>query len=212
MMNTEKKISEYLLQSNAIKFEPANPFTWTSGWKSPIYCDNRKTLSYPEIRTFIRDSFVELILRTYGRPDVIAGVATGAIAQGVLVADAMNIPFVYVRPAAKSHGLGNLIEGDVSPEQKVVVVEDLVSTGSSSLHAVDALRNSGCNVLGMAAVFTYGFPIAEKKFNAASCKLVTLSNYESLLQLLLEKKSITKDQLNVLKAWRKDPENWSYHG
>ncbi len=210
-MNTEKKIAEYLLQSNAIKLEPANPFTWASGWKSPIYCDNRKTLSYPEVRSFIRDQFVILINKTFGKPDVIAGVATGAIAHGVLVADALKIPFVYVRPAAKSHGLGNMIEGEVIPGKKVVVIEDLVSTGSSSLHAVEALRNAGFIVMGIAAVFTYGFPVAEKKFKSASCKLVSLSDYTSLLELLLEKKSITGNQLNILETWREDPQNWSYH-
>ena len=211
-MNTEKIIAEYLLQSNAIKLDPANPFTWASGWKSPIYCDNRKTLSYPGIRTYIRDAFAELIMSSFGKPDLIAGVATGGIAQGALVADKLNLPFAYVRPSAKSHGLENLIEGEVIPGQNVVVIEDLVSTGGSSLRAVAALREAGCNVTGMTAVFTYGFAVAEKNFKTQNVRLETLSNYYALLEHCLEKGFINKDQLDILKQWKDDPENWMKHG
>jgi orotate phosphoribosyltransferase len=207
-MKTEKRIASYLLQSKAIKLEPTNPFTWASGWKSPIYCDNRKTLSFPEIRSFIRDSFAILITETFGLPDLIAGVATGAIAQGALVADKLGLPFAYVRSSPKSHGLENLIEGVVKPGQKVVVIEDLISTGGSSLKAVNALREAGATVSGMAAIFTYGFPAAEQNFTVNSCKLVTLSNYNSLLELAVEEGYINNDQLHILKAWRNDPENW----
>ena len=207
-MNTEKRIASYLLQSKAIKLEPASPFTWASGWKSPIYCDNRKTLSFPEIRSFIGDSFAILITETFGLPDLIAGVATGAIAQGALVADKLGLPFAYVRSSPKSHGLENLIEGVVKPGQKVVVIEDLISTGGSSLKAVNALREAGAIVSGMAAIFTYGFPAAEQSFTVNSCKLVTLSNYYSLLELAVEEGYINNDQLHILKAWRNDPEKW----
>ena len=207
-MNTEKRIAEYLLQSNAIKLDVANPFTWASGWKSPIYCDNRRTLSYPEIRTYIRDAFTEIILRSFGKPELIAGVATGAIAQGVLVAEKLNLPFAYVRSSPKSHGLENLIEGDVKPGETVVVVEDLISTGGSSLKAVHALRDAGCRVIGMAAIFTYGFEIAVENFKHNHCKLVTLSNYDALLEHSLDKGMISSAQLDTLKKWRMDPQNW----
>ncbi len=207
-MDTSKKIAHYLLQSKSIKLEPANPFTWASGWFSPIYCDNRKTLSFPEIRSFIRDSFVEEIKKQFGIPDVIAGVATGAIAQGALVADKMELPFVYVRSASKSHGLENLIEGKIEPGQKIVVIEDLISTGGSSLKAVNALREAGCVVVGMAAIFSYGFPQAVKNFNDADCKLITLSNYNALLELALENGFINKNEAALLADWRTDPENW----
>ena len=207
-MNTEKRIAEYLLQSNAIKLDVANPFTWASGWKSPIYCDNRRTLSYPEIRTYIRDAFTEIILRSFGKPELIAGVATGAIAQGVLVAEKLNLPFAYVRSSPKSHGLENLIEGDVKSGETVVVVEDLISTGGSSLKAVHALRDAGCRVIGMAAIFTYGFDIAVENFNKNQCRLVTLSNYDALLEHSLEKGMISSIQLDTLKQWRMDPGNW----
>ncbi|MCB8994578.1 MAG: orotate phosphoribosyltransferase [Bacteroidales bacterium] len=207
-METGKKIAQYLLQSKAIKLEPANPFTWASGWKSPIYCDNRKTLSFPEIRTFIRDSFAEKISKSFPKPDVIAGVATGAIAQGALVAEKLNLPFIYVRSASKSHGLENLIEGVVQAGQKVVVIEDLVSTGGSSLKAVNALKDAGCEVLGMAAIFTYGFPQAEKNFKDHGVSLVTLSNYSILINLALENGYISDTEAKVLENWRMDPENW----
>jgi orotate phosphoribosyltransferase len=207
-MTYEKKIAEYLLQCEAIKLQPENPFTWASGWKSPIYCDNRKTLSFPEIRTFIRNSFAEAVKENFGTPDVIAGVATGAIAQGALVADIMNVPFVYVRSAPKGHGMENLIEGDVKPGQKVMVIEDLISTGGSSLKAVEALRKAGCNVVGMCAIFTYGFPVAEKSFTDANVKLITLSNYNKLVQIAIETGYVKANQLEVLNKWREAPEKW----
>jgi orotate phosphoribosyltransferase len=207
-MKISKKIAQYLLQSKSIKLQPANPFTWASGWHSPIYCDNRKTLSFPEIRTFIRDSFVDEILSNYEAPDVIAGVATGAIAQGALVAEKMGLPFIYVRSASKSHGLENLIEGVVEPGQKVLVIEDLISTGGSSLKAVSALRNAKCEVLGMAAIFSYGFPQAIRNFEENKCKLITLSNYNVLLDLALEIGYISQTESELLAKWRNDPENW----
>lgn len=208
-MEVKEKIALYLLQSKAIKLEPAKPFTWASGWNSPIYCDNRITLSYPEIRSFIRDEFVNLIREKYGIPEMIAGVATGAIAQGVLVADKMNLPFVYVRPAPKSHGRENLIEGDLKPGQKVVVVEDLISTGGSSLKAVSAIRDAGAEVMGLVAIFTYGFNVAETNFRNANCRLDTLGNYESLLETALKTEYIKPEELEILKEWRTDPENWN---
>jgi orotate phosphoribosyltransferase len=208
-MEIGKKIAHFLLQSKAIKLEPANPFTWASGWHSPIYCDNRKTLSFPEIRTFIRDSFADEINKNFPAPDVIAGVATGAIAHGVLVAEKMGLPFVYVRSASKAHGLENLIEGVVEAGQKVIVIEDLISTGGSSLKAVNALRDAGCDVLGMAAIFSYGFPQAVKNFNEINCKLITLSNYSILLDLALESGYISKKEADLLAEWRTDPENWN---
>ena len=203
-----KKIARHLLQSKAIKLEPTKPFTWASGWKSPIYCDNRITLSYPRIRDFIRDEITGLIYEKFGNPDVIAGVATGAIAQGALVADKMNLPFIYVRPAPKSHGRENLIEGELKKGQKVLVVEDLISTGGSSLKAVAALRESGAEVMGMIAIFSYGFKAAEQNFEAANCKLFTLGDYESLLETALEINYIKSGELEILKQWRTDPENW----
>ena len=207
-MNTPIQIARLLLQSNAIKLEPANPFTWASGWKSPIYCDNRKTLSFPEIRSFIRDEFVRIITEEFATVEVIAGVATGAIAQAALVAGAMDLPMVYIRPSAKSHGLENLIEGVILPGQKVVVVEDLISTGGSSLKAVRALRDSGAEVLGMVAIFTYGFPLAEENFRLHNCPLYTLSNYEMLLKTVLDAGGIEEKELELLKEWRKNPEKW----
>ena len=196
------------MQSKAIKLEPAKPFTWASGWKSPIYCDNRITLSFPEVRTAIKNAFAEKIKQHYPQVEVIAGVATGAIAQGALVAEVMNLPFAYVRSAPKKHGMENLIEGVVKPGQKVVVVEDLISTGGSSLQAVDALRKAGADVLGMVAIFTYGFATAENNFKTADCKLITLTNYMELLDLALETGFIKVDQLDILKQWRQSPETW----
>jgi len=207
-MRSSKKIAQYLLQSKAIKLDTANPFIWASGWHSPIYCDNRKTLSFPEIRTFIRDSFVKEINISFTNPDIIAGVATGAIAQGALVAEKMGLPFIYVRSASKSHGLENLIEGVVEAGQKVVVIEDLISTGGSSLKAVNVLRNAGCEIIGMAAIFSYGFPQAVKNFKDAGCKLITLSNYSILLDIALESGYISEEEANLLAEWRTDPENW----
>jgi orotate phosphoribosyltransferase len=197
-----------LLQINAIKLNPANPFTWASGWKSPIYCDNRKTLSYPVVRNLICEGFKNQIIEKYPDVDIIAGVATGAIAHGMLVADRMNLPFVYVRSAPKKHGLENLVEGDVKPGQKVVVIEDLISTGLSSLNAVEALRNAGCNVLGMLAIFTYGFSHASENFISADVKLDTLANYSQLIDVAIEQGFVNKDHLELLQSWRNDPENW----
>jgi orotate phosphoribosyltransferase len=208
-MNTEKQISNYLLQIKAIKLEPTNPFTWASGWKSPIYCDNRKTLSYPEIRNYIKHEFAKLIQKQYPDVEMIAGVATGAIPQGALVADLLNLPFVYVRATAKSHGLENLVEGDVKEGQKVVVIEDLISTGGSSLKAVEALRNEKkCTVLGMVAIFNYGFKTASDNFEKANCKLDTLSNYNALIAYALEIGYIKQSDVEGLSLWRNDPANW----
>lgn len=204
----EREVAQTLLQIKAIKLSPANYFTWASGWHSPIYCDNRKILSYPAARTLVRDSFVEIISARYPEAEVIAGVATGAIAHGVLVADKMGKPFVYVRSAPKSHGLGNQIEGELKPGAKVVVVEDLISTGGSSLSAVEALRDAGCEVLGMVAIFTYGFPVAEANFAAAEVKLDTLSNYSAMLSLALDEGYIEQSQLETLHEWRENPSQW----
>ena len=209
MENLEKKIAQSLLQIKAIKLQPANPFTWASGWNSPIYCDNRKTLSYPSIRNEIRDGFVEIIKEKYGAPDVIAGVATGAIAIGMLVADAMNLPFIYVRPKPKEHGLGNMIEGEIPVGKKVLVVEDLISTGKSSLNAVETLRNADIEVLGMVAIFTYGFQISEQNFKEANVNLDTLSNYNELIKTALASDYIKDSDLETLQQWRADPANWN---
>jgi orotate phosphoribosyltransferase len=207
-MSDISSIPYYLLQSKAIKLEPANPFTWASGWKSPIYCDNRRTLGFPEIRNIIKDALVAAIRKYYPQAEVIAGVATGAIAQGALVADAMNLPFVYVRSSAKEHGLGNRIEGNLESGQKTVVVEDLISTGGSSISAVEALRDAGNPVLGMVAIFSYGFPVAETNFRNAGCELHTLTNYTELLELALDSGYIHADQMELLKKWREAPEKW----
>ncbi|MEI6489233.1 MAG: orotate phosphoribosyltransferase [Bacteroidota bacterium] len=202
------KIAEFLLQIKAIKLEPNKPFTWASGWKSPIYCDNRVTLSYPKVRTYIRQEFVDLILETFGKPDVIAGVATGGIAQGALVAQELGLPFVYVRSEAKKHGMTNLIEGVVEKGQSVVVIEDLISTGGSSLKAVETLRAAGCDVKGMAAIFTYSFKTAADNFKKEKCKVITLSNYEMLIKQALETEYITEKDLKSLKEWRENPSEW----
>ena len=202
------KIAEYLLMIKAVKLQPQQPFTWASGWKSPIYCDNRITLSHPKVRTFIRQQLAKAIEEKYGKPDVIAGVATGAIAQGALVAEALGLPFVYVRPEAKQHGRGNQIEGDIQAGQNVVVIEDLVSTGMSSLKAVAALREAGCDVKGMVAIFTYGFDVAEKQFMDANCSLHTLCNYESMIATAIVKKYVTESDIDTLKAWRLNPDKW----
>ncbi len=202
------KVAEFLLQIKAIKLEVANPFTWASGWKSPIYCDNRKTLSFPVIRTYIRQQFVKIINEEFGVPDVIAGVATGGIAHGVLIAHDLGLPFVYVRQSEKSHGLENVIEGVVESGQSVVVVEDLISTGGSSLKALEALRNAGCKVKGMAAIFTYGFPVAEDAFIKAKCPVITLSNYENLIQQAAKSGFIEDKDIVTLEKWRKNPDKW----
>ena len=192
--NTAQQTAELLLQINAIKLETKNHFTWASGWKSPIYCDNRVILSFPAVRNYIRDEFVKQIEAKFGRPDVIAGVATGAIGIGILVAEAMGLPFVYVRPEAKKHGRQNQVEGFLQKGQTVIVVEDLISTGGSSLMAVEALRNEGANVKGMAAIFTYGFPISEEKIAEAKLDVSTLSNYENLIEKAVEKKYISDEE------------------
>jgi len=208
MMQTEKIIALLLLQIKAIKLSPASPFTWASGWKSPIYCDNRKTLSYPMVRKTICNEFVQRIQHSYPDVQTIAGVATGAIAHGVLVAEAMGLPFIYVRPEAKKHGLGNQIEGDYVAGMKTVVIEDLISTGGSSLAAYGALKEAGLDVLGMMAIFTYGFPESVENFKAAGCPVETLSNYGSLLELALQTGDILPEQTAFLRQWRQDPANW----
>jgi orotate phosphoribosyltransferase len=202
------KVAEFLLQIKAIKLQPENPFTWASGWKSPIYCDNRKTLSYPQIRTYIRQQFVETINKHFAKPDVIAGVATGGIAQGALVAQEMGLPFVYVRSEAKKHGLTNMIEGDIESGQSVVVIEDLISTGGSSLKAVNALREKGCVVKGMTAIFTYGFDEANKNFKDAKCTLKTLSDYTTLIDAAVKKNFINENVVESLTKWRENPAEW----
>ena len=208
-VSTSKKIAEFLLQIKAIKLQPEKPFTWASGWKSPIYCDNRIALSYPKVRTYIRQELVTAIEDTYGRPDIIAGVATAAIAQGALVAEALGLPFVYVRASAKDHGRENLIEGEISEGQTVVVIEDLISTGKSSLKAVNALREAGCKVKGMISIFTYGFSLAEHNFEKEQCPVISLCDYSTLLEQALESNYIKEKDLEVLSKWKLEPENWS---
>jgi orotate phosphoribosyltransferase len=205
---TALKIAEFLLQIKAIKLQPDQPFTWASGWKSPIYCDNRISLSHPKVRTFIRQALVKAIEDKFGKPDVIAGVATAAIAQGALVAEAMGLPFVYVRSSPKDHGRENLIEGEIKPGQSVVVIEDLISTGGSSIKAVNALRNADCSVKGMISVFTYGFKVAEDNFKKAQCPVVSLCDYPTLLEKAVESKYIVAKDLDLLKKWRDAPEKW----
>jgi orotate phosphoribosyltransferase len=208
MNQLEKIFAEKLLKIKAIKLQPNDPFTWASGWKSPFYCDNRKTLSFPDLRTFVKIELSRLVAEEFSDADAVAGVATGAIAQGALVADTLGKPFVYVRSKPKDHGLANLIEGDLQPGMKVVVVEDLISTGGSSLKAVEAIRNAGCEVVGMVASYTYGFSVAEEAFRQANVRLVTLTNYEAVLDVALATGYITEDQIPTLNAWRKDPANW----
>lgn len=208
MESTQIEVTKRLLEINTIKIQPDNPFTWASGWKSPIYCDNRKTLSYPETRTFIRDAFVSLIKEKYPDAEVIAGVATGAIAIGALVAEELGLPFIYVRSKPKGHGLENLIEGDLKPFKKVVIVEDLVSTGISSLKAAEAVNNFGGDVVGMVSIFTYNFPLAKENFQKAGIELTSLSRYQVLIDLSLEQGEITQDQVDSLMEWREDPANW----
>jgi orotate phosphoribosyltransferase len=208
MKKYEMIVASQLLQCNAVKLSPVKPFQWASGWRSPIYCDNRKTLSYPEVRNTIKYSFAELIKEKFLLTEAIAGVATGAIAMGALVADLLDLPFIYVRPETKNHGLENLIEGEPMPGQKIVVVEDLISTGTSSLKAVETLREAGCEVLGMVAVFTYGFDLALKNFRNCNCTLYTLSNYEVLVELAVKTGYILPEHLKTLKLWRQSPESW----
>lgn len=206
--DTALKVAEFLLQIKAIKLNNAEPFTWASGWKSPIYCDNRKTLSYPPIRTYIRQQYVDKIREAFGSPDVIAGVATGGIAQAALIAQEMDLPMIYVRSSSKGHGLQNQIEGAIEKGQKVVVIEDLISSGMSSLKAVEALREFGAEVVGMVAIFTYGFDVAKKNFEVYNCTLETLTDYEHLLEIALSTSYIKKDDIASLKEWRANPSTW----
>lgn len=208
METLEKIFAEKLLKIKAIKLQPNNPFTWASGWKSPFYCDNRKTLSYPDLRSFVKLESARLVLENFPEVDAIAGVATGAIPQGAMVADELNLPFVYVRSKPKDHGLENLIEGELRPGDKVVVLEDLISTGGSSLKAVEALRKNGAEVLGMVASFTYGFQKAKDAFKNAKVELITLTNYEAVLDVALRTGYIEESDIEVLHTWRKDPANW----
>ena len=208
MSTVEKIFAEKLLKVKAIKLQPEQPFTWASGWKSPFYCDNRKTLAFPALRTFVKLQLSRIVAELYPEADAIAGVATGAIAQGALVADELALPFAYVRSKPKDHGMANLIEGDLQPGMKVVVVEDLISTGGSSLKAVEALRQHGCEVLGMVAAYTYGFPVAEEAFAAAGVTLTTLTNYEAVVETALQTGYSEQSHVPMLAAWRKDPANW----
>jgi orotate phosphoribosyltransferase len=206
--DTAKKTAEVLLKVKAIKLSPSEPFTWASGWKSPIYCDNRVTLSYPPVRLFLKEEIAKIVELQYGKPDVIAGVATGAIAIGILVAQELGVPFIYVRPEPKSHGRKNQIEGHLESGQNVVVIEDLISTGKSSLNAVKALKEAGAVVKGMVAIFSYGFDIASDNFKNSNVALTTLSNYSHLLEQAMDSKYITEKELETLSEWRKDPGNW----
>jgi orotate phosphoribosyltransferase len=202
------QIAKHLLEIKAVKLSPAEPFTWTSGWRSPIYCDNRVTLSHPGIRAFIKEALVDAIRTHFPQANAIAGVATAGIAQGALVAEAMHLPYAYVRPEPKKHGMKNQIEGKLDEGSKVVVIEDLISTGGSSLKAIEAIREQGFEVLGLAAIFTYGFDIAAQQFENAKCKMVTLSNYDALLKTAVDLKYIESNILGDLGAWRKDPSQW----
>lgn len=208
MKQLDTLLAEKLLKVSAIKLQPDNPFTWASGWNSPIYTDNRVTLSYPEIRTFIKVELCRLIQENFPQATAVAGVATGAIAQGALVADTLGLPYVYVRSTPKDHGLENLIEGKLDLDQKVVVVEDLISTGGSSLKAVEAIRQAGCEVVGMVAMFSYGFPIAQEAFKNAGVELLTLSNYNAMLEAALATNYIRQEDIETLREWRKDPSVW----
>ena len=209
---TAIQIAEYLLQIKAIKLQPHKPFIWASGWKAPIYCDNRRTLSYPKIRSFIRDKFIKIITDKYGKPDLIAGVATGGIAIGALIAESMNLPFCYVLAEAKVHGLANLIEGVAGAGQKVVIIEDLISTGKSSLKSVISLRSAGCTVLGMVSIFTYDFKLAADSFKKEKCPVLHLCDYETVVKQALKAATITKADVAILKAWREAPEKWEQDG
>ncbi len=207
-IESELKVAEFLLQIKSVVLNSNEPFTWASGIKSPIYCDNRKILSYPQVRTYVRQELVRLINEEYGTPNVIAGVATGGIAMGALVAEELGIPFIYVRSTPKQHGLSNQIEGVLEEGQSVVVVEDLVSTGGSSLQAVEALRKAKASVKGMVSIFTYGFDVAKQNFEKADCKLASLTNYDSLLKQALNTRYITENEIEALKEWRKNPQDW----
>ena len=209
MDTLEKLFAEKLLKIKAIKLQPDNPFTWASGWKSPFYCDNRKTLSYPALRNFVKLELSRLVMENFPDCDAIAGVATGAIPQGALVADELNLPFVYVRSKPKDHGLENLIEGELRPGMRVVVVEDLISTGGSSLKACEAIRRDGCEVAGMVASYTYGFDVAKEAFRAANVELLTLTNYEAVVETAEATGYIRPEDVAVLHEWRKDPAHWN---
>jgi len=209
MDTLEKLFAEKLLKIKAIKLQPDNPFTWASGWKSPFYCDNRKTLSYPALRNFVKLELSRLVMENFPDCDAIAGVATGAIPQGALVADELNLPFVYVRSKPKDHGLENLIEGELRPGMRVVVVEDLISTGGSSLKACEAVRRDGCEVAGMVASYTYGFDVAKEAFRAANVELLTLTNYEAVVETAVATGYIRPEDVAVLHEWRKDPAHWN---
>lgn len=202
------KVAEFLLQIKAVKLQPNSPFTWASGWKSPIYCDNRITLSFPAIRTYIRQGYADAILEHFGKPDIIAGVATGGIAQGALVAQELGIPFIYVRSSAKAHGMGNMIEGHFEKGQRIVVIEDLISTGGSSLQAVQALREAGLEVKGLVAIFTYGFDVSIKNFSNAECPFVTLTDYDHLIDQALKSDYVTSSDVDSLREWKINPDNW----
>lgn len=208
MDNLKRDFASRLLQVKAIKLQPNNPFTWASGWLSPFYCDNRKTLSYPELRNYVKLELVHKVLECFPEAEVVAGVATGAIAQGALVADELNLPFVYVRSKPKDHGLENLIEGDLKPGMKVVVIEDLISTGGSSLKAVEAIRSNACEVIGMVASYTYGFPVAEKAFREANVRLETLTDYEHVVAEALATGYISEHDVELLHDWRQAPDKW----
>ena len=208
MNNLKKEFAKKLLAIKAIKLQPNDPFTWASGWKSPFYCDNRKTLSFTELRTFVKLELTHAVLEHFPEAEAVAGVATGAIPQGALVADALNLPFAYVRSKPKDHGLENLIEGELKPGMKVVVVEDLISTGGSSLKAVEAIRKYGCEVVGMVASYTYGFDVAEKAFEEAGVRLVTLTDYDHVVATALETGYISESDIQLLNNWRKDPSGW----
>jgi orotate phosphoribosyltransferase len=208
MDDTASKVAEFLLQIKAIKLQPDQPFTWASGWKSPIYCDNRISLSHPRVRTYIRQELVKLIENKFGRPDLIAGVATAAIAPGVLVAEAMGLPFVYIRSSAKDHGRQNTIEGEVLPHQSAVVIEDLVSTGGSSLKAVNELRNEDVVVKGLVSIFSYGFDQATENFRKANCPYYALSTYNDLIVKAIESGYVKAEDLKLLESWRANPAGW----
>ena len=208
MMNIKNQFARKLMDIKAIKLQPNDPFTWASGWKSPIYTDNRKTLGYPDVRSFVKLELCHAIQEHFPEAEAVAGVATGAIAQGALVADELGLPYCYVRPKPKDHGMGNQVEGEINQGVKVVVVEDLISTGGSSLKAVEALRQYGVEVIGMVASFTYGFPVAEEAFAAAGVKLITLSNYEAVIEEAAKTGYIKEEDKQVLAEWRKDPTVW----
>jgi orotate phosphoribosyltransferase len=210
ILNNDKalKVAEFLLRIKAVKLQPKDPFQWSSGWESPIYCDNRKVLSYPQVRTFVRQSFVEAITERYSKPDIIAGVATGGIAIGALIAEQMGLPFIYIRSSAKGHGMQNQIEGAYEEGQEVVVIEDLISTGGSSLKAIEALRAANLKVKGLAAIFTYGFDTAVDNFKTANCDFITLSDYDHLIKQAVEQNSISASDVDSLTDWRVSPEKW----